>query len=382
MEKNLKRLHFRKKLTKEDKKTNILLGLVDLYIKSNAPIGSNFLKETLFKDLSSASIRNYFTKLEEEGYLEQVHISGGRIPTAKAFKEYALANINSEKIDKKDFLFLNKELKLDSKKITDFLIKASNSLSNLINASVFISLPRFDQDYISNIKLILLEDNKILSVIITDFGMIKTQTLYVKHPLTQNLLKKIEDFFLFRLNKKSQVNLSKEENRVAVFLYNEIIIRYVVGFASYTNEDIYKTGLSNLLSYEEFQDPIKLAESLSIFENSFQMNNILLNTIKKNKLSFYIADDLNKFEIDSKTSSIISIPYKINEIIAGAIVVLLPIRVDYKKIFAVLKEFTKILSTTLTKNISKYKISFHSNLEEDLKKLNKNKSILLEDKSK
>jgi heat-inducible transcriptional repressor len=378
----LKRLYFKKKLSKEDKKTNILLGLVDLYIKSNAPIGSNFLKETLFKDLSSATIRNYFTKLEEEGYLEQVHISGGRIPTPKAFKEYALANIDFEKIDKKDLSFLNKELKLDSKKITDFLIKSSDSLSNLINASVFISLPRFDQDYISNIKLILLEDNKILSVIITDFGMIKTQILYIKQTLNQDLLKKVEDFFLYRLNKKNEVNLSHDEKRIANYFYNEIIIRYVVGYASYTSEDVHKTGLSKLLSYEEFKDPIKLAESLSIFENSFQMNKILLNTIKKDTLNFYIADDLNIFDIESVTSSIVTIPYKINEITAGAVVVLLPIRAPYKTIFAILKEYTKILSTTLSKNISKHKISFHSTIEEDLKKINKNKSILLEDKSK
>ncbi|NGX56394.1 MAG: Heat-inducible transcription repressor HrcA [Candidatus Anoxychlamydiales bacterium] len=378
----MKKLYFKKKLTKEDKETNILLGLIDLYIKSNAPIGSNFLKENFFKDMSSATIRNYFSKLEEKGYLEQVHISGGRVPTSKAFKKYAEKNLDHKNIDKKDLDFLNQELIQDSKKITDFLIKSAESLSNLVNASVFLSLPRFDQDYISNIKLILLEDNKILCVIVTDFGMIKTQTLYIKKNVSEKLLSKIEEFFLYRMSKANKPFLMPEEKRIATHLYNEIMIRYVVGYASCNSEYIYKTGLSKLLSYDEFKDPIKLAECLSIFENSTKMNQILLDTIKNNQISFYIADDLLKFDIESQNSSIICMSYKINEIIAGAVVLLLPIRAPYKKIFAILKEYTKNLSNTLTKNIYKYKISFHSPLDKDLKKLNKNNSILLEDKSK
>ena len=62
-------------IKKQEKENNILLGLVELYIQTGKPIGSNTLKESGFDHLSSATIRNYFFKLEEQGFLSQQHSS-------------------------------------------------------------------------------------------------------------------------------------------------------------------------------------------------------------------------------------------------------------------------------------------------------------------
>ncbi|MBI5345703.1 MAG: heat-inducible transcriptional repressor HrcA, partial [Chlamydiae bacterium] len=81
-------------MTKQDKETAILFGLIELYIKMGEPIGSNSLREKGFEYMSSATIRNYFAKLEENGLLAQQHASGGRIPTPKAFELYARHHLN------------------------------------------------------------------------------------------------------------------------------------------------------------------------------------------------------------------------------------------------------------------------------------------------
>ena len=80
-----------KRMGKHDRERRVLLGLVDYYIQTGKPVGSNTLKEAGFGDLSSATIRNYFAHLEEEGYLLQSHSSGGRIPTHLAYRVYAHA---------------------------------------------------------------------------------------------------------------------------------------------------------------------------------------------------------------------------------------------------------------------------------------------------
>src|SRR5580693_4132773 len=78
-----------KKLPKNDREQAVLIGLVELYLKTGKPIGSSTLQDHGFESLSSATIRNYFSKMEAAGYLKQQHTSGGRIPTAKAFRLYA-----------------------------------------------------------------------------------------------------------------------------------------------------------------------------------------------------------------------------------------------------------------------------------------------------
>ncbi len=376
----MKKLFVKKRFTKETKELKILLGLVELYIKTNSPVGSNSLKESGFHNMSSATIRNYFAQLEKKGFLTQPHISGGRIPTAKAFKIYANHCLSNLKIEKKDDNLLRDKLNEEKRQITEYLNSSLELLSSLANLSVFQSSPRFDQDFINDIKLLCLDTNKILCVIVTDFGLIKTEILYSKLDLDEKSLKLIEDFFLWRMNKKPKPIIENQNIfKSAQRLYNEIMVRYIVGYTNVCTEDIYKTGLSQLLSYPEFKDPMLLAQALSIFENKDQMHKILSSTIKNDALTYFIGNDLEKFGLKAKNIALICIPYHISNIAVGAIGVLCPLRINYKKIFSILKAFSKYLSDNLTKNIYKFKITFRKS--SDFKKINQ-RSILLTDKSK
>ena len=94
-----------KRVGKQDRERKVLLGLVEYYIQTGKPVGSNALKESGFGDLSSATIRNYFAHLEETGYLIQSHSSGGRIPTDLAYRIYADENVLVESAAVKSDIF-------------------------------------------------------------------------------------------------------------------------------------------------------------------------------------------------------------------------------------------------------------------------------------
>jgi heat-inducible transcriptional repressor len=71
-----------------DKKEFLLQSIIRAYIENLEPIGSSQLKSMYDISYSPATIRGYFKKLGDEGYLEQEHISSGRTPTIEALKEY------------------------------------------------------------------------------------------------------------------------------------------------------------------------------------------------------------------------------------------------------------------------------------------------------
>ncbi len=71
-----------------DKKEFLLHSIIKAYIENLEPIGSSQLKSMYDISFSPATIRGYFNKLGEEGYLAQEHISSGRTPTTEALKEY------------------------------------------------------------------------------------------------------------------------------------------------------------------------------------------------------------------------------------------------------------------------------------------------------
>ncbi|PAF48877.1 hypothetical protein BKH41_04410 [Helicobacter sp. 12S02232-10] len=76
------------------KKDLLLDKIIQKYIHSQEPIGSEALKMSLSIKISSATIRNYFKILSEEGVLMQPHISSGRIPTHLALKNYWRSKLN------------------------------------------------------------------------------------------------------------------------------------------------------------------------------------------------------------------------------------------------------------------------------------------------
>ncbi len=376
----MKKLSIKKRFTKEDKERSVLLGLVELYIKTGEAIGSNTLKESGFKHMSSATIRNYFSSLEKKGFLKQQHTSGGRTPSSKGLKAYVDSIKEEKKPLKSELETLKKNLVKEDKKITDYLNHSCEFLSDLTNSSIFQSSPRFDQDFINSVKLLILDKNRVLCVIVTDFGLIKTEILYSNQDLDEKMIKTVELFFLWRMNKIEKPKINNQPlMKLSQHLYNELMVRYIVGFANVNIDEIYKTGLSKLLNFKEFKDPSLLAEALSIFENTTQMNLILQDAISKNTLTYYIGDDLEKFGYSVKNVSIICIPYYISNIAVGAIAMLCPIRSNYKKLFSSLKAYSEILSDNLTKNVYKYKITFHQSKDE---KTIKDKSILLDIKSK
>ncbi len=95
-----------------DKKEFLLHSIIKAYIKHLEPIGSSQLKSMYDISYSPATIRGYFKKLGDEGYLAQEHISSGRTPTIEALKEYwaKRLNLKLENIDKRALEYFAKEV--------------------------------------------------------------------------------------------------------------------------------------------------------------------------------------------------------------------------------------------------------------------------------
>lgn len=348
-----------KKLPKTDREQAVLLGLIELFLKGGKPIGSQTLQENGFESLSSATIRNYFSKMEELGYLKQPHTSGGRVPTAKALRLYADTYHDQGTIEKAQEEFLLSRMSKDSREVASTLHKAAEAFSEATQCAVFISAPRFDQDFVQDIRLIQLDSTKLLSVLITNFGLIRTETLYVERTVDAAFLRSVEEYFRWRMNQGEKPLFRDEaEVKMAQRIYNEIMVRHVVGYANFTNEDVIRTGMSKLLNYPEFNDATALASSLALLEDAGQMRLFLRECCKKQALSCWIGDELVPFVPKESECTIIAIPYRINQTTAGAIALLGPMRLPYRNLFGLAQVFSEQVSQALTEQMYQYKITF------------------------
>ncbi|HQD42118.1 MAG TPA: HrcA family transcriptional regulator, partial [Bacillota bacterium] len=72
----------------DDRKLKILQAVIADYISTAQPIGSRTIAKKYKLGISSATIRNEMSDLEEMGYLEQPHTSAGRIPSERGYRLY------------------------------------------------------------------------------------------------------------------------------------------------------------------------------------------------------------------------------------------------------------------------------------------------------
>jgi len=143
-------------------------------------------------------------------------------------------------------------------------------------------------------------------------------------------------------------------------IYNEIMVRHVVGYANFPEEDVFRTGLSKLLAYPEFNDAAALANSLSLLEDQNQMRALLRDCCKQNEIVSWIGNELCPFVPKDSECAVIAIPYRINQTVAGSIALLGPMRLPYRNLFGLLQVFSEQISRTLTDSVYKYKITFRT----------------------
>lgn len=97
-----------------NKKEFLLQSIIKAYIENCEPIGSSQLKTMYDITYSPATIRGYFKKLGDEGFLAQEHVSSGRTPTSEALKQYwsTKLNFNLAQVDEKAIEYYSKEIGL------------------------------------------------------------------------------------------------------------------------------------------------------------------------------------------------------------------------------------------------------------------------------
>jgi heat-inducible transcriptional repressor len=347
-----------KRPAKDERERLVLLALVELYLETGKPVGSSTLREKEFPTLSSATLRNYFANLEKAGYLRQQHSSGGRIPTEEAYKLYVAIYKDSPQLKEKEASTLRDQLSGNTREVARYLQSAAETLANMSECAVFLSSPRFDQDFVLDIKLVSIDTTRCLCILLTDFGMVHTEMLHLSEEISPKSLSKIADYLQARLSGLDKPKLTSEEERVAGQFYKEIMLRHIAANSNFSKEDIYKTGFSKLIGYPDFNNAASLASGLSLFENERDLRLLLQKTCESKGLCCFVGEDFQILSTEISGCSLIMIPYRIHQSIAGAIALLGPNRIPYRRLFGLLQVAAETVEETLTNSLYKFKITF------------------------
>ncbi len=342
----------------DDRKLKVLHAIINSYIISAEPIGSRTISKEYNFGLSSATIRNEMSDLEELGYLNKPHISSGRIPSDKAYRLYVNTILNKlkitedKKIKSKDKI--KKLLLSEVREIEQLIQNATKVLSEITNYTALAMTPQLKQSTLNHIQLIDISNNNILIVIVGDSGIVKNTIFKVDKTIPEDQLNIISNF----LNNKFR-GLTLEEIGIEINtgVLNEIydyklIIESIIPIISRSLDDMEEVdviadGVTNIFDFPEYKDISKAKAFISFIEDKDLITDILLNNAMDD-MAIVIGNENSYNEI--KDCSLIIATYNLGGKTIGKIGVIGPTRMDYYKVI----DAVRMLSINLTEVLDKY----------------------------
>ena len=169
-----------------DRRKKILNALVDSYITDAEPISSAAIKDKYMPDVSTATIRSELATLEEMGYLNQPHISAGRVPSSKAYKFYVDNILSSEaQFDEQE---IKSVLATKYASIKEIVKDSAKIVSDVTNYTSMLMISSTDNITVNDVKVIDMYDGTALVLIVTNNGSIKDKTIKLPESNIQNYI--------------------------------------------------------------------------------------------------------------------------------------------------------------------------------------------------
>lgn len=344
----------------DERKEEILYRIVENFIKTGNPVGSEFLYNNYKWNIKSATIRREMAEMEKMGYLTHSYTSSGRVPTDEGYRFYVDRILNNKKIleEKRVEMERCKE-KYDfseNQEVEEIIEKAVKLLVELTNYIVFISLPQPSLEVLRHIELVQLKPRKILSLIVTNTGFVYKKIIYVPEIITPNILERISCILN---NKLSGLTFEKimfsslleveEEIVYQTNLFRKVTRELINQILAVHKEEIHCEGIEYILEQKEFKKIENIQKVLGIIFKKEFLYNYVKEILDKSldEIKILIGKE-NKWE-EMEDFSLILANYKLNPRNYGIIGILGPKRMAYPTAISGIKFISNILSETFSK---------------------------------
>ncbi len=337
----------------DERKVKILEAIIRTYLETGEPVGSRTISKYTDLNLSSATIRNEMSDLEELGYLTAPHTSAGRIPSDQGYRFYVdhlLKSKDKEISDMKEFVIEHTE------KMEKVLKQVAKVLAQTTNYATMISSPNYNANKVKFIQLSQLDENQLLAVIVMETNIVRNKIIPLREPLDNETMLKLNVLLNSTLNGLSipQINLgtiSKMKEQAGD--HSDIVgvvLDAVAESISQEELEIYTSGATNIFKYPELSDSRKASELIYTLEEKQQLAALgsdSLSSETETGIQVYIG---NESPIQTmKDCSVVTATYELSEGVKGTVGIIGPKRMDYEKVMDSLKELKTQLDGILKK---------------------------------
>ena len=278
-------------------------------------------------------------ELEKEGYLDKVHTSSGRVPSAKGYRLYVDELLKEQNLSLEETKYIKDKLEIKVNEIEELTKITTNTLSEITHYTTVAIGPKNTDQLIEEIKFVLLGTRMLMCVIITDTGLVKEAIIKFDEDVREEQVQNLNHIFNAKLKGKPFEKIDKplEEYIFSELNYSIEVIKTIIDQINKVieeEEEIYYEGANKVFEQPEFQDVQMARNFLNILDKRDLVADLLSSEFADD-INVYIGDEND--EDGLKDFSVITFKQKINDKEMGTIGIIGPKRMDYSKVISVMK---------------------------------------------
>jgi heat-inducible transcriptional repressor len=335
---------------------SVLCAVVELHIRSGEPVASRQVARHSGLGLSPATMRNVMAELEEGGFLSRAHSSAGSVPSDKGFRHY----VDTMPRRSGPTPAIRRELEARMATMRRELVEDIEWVAQLIaeatsEAGVAVR-PMGDGPVLEAVSLVLLENHRVLGVIVTDDGSVEKRVLEIDGDRTREQLQTLSNYLTSRL---AGLTIRDIESLVdTMFLDEGSGVRELqieakeVAQQLFLSEgrdvEVWVAGTDNLLATSDFVDVERVRSLLTTLQNRAQIAQEFRKAFTRGRTQVLIGEESEATA--SGNLGMVATLYFRDSRRAGAVGVVGPRRMDYQRIVPVVEyvgdTLTQMLETS------------------------------------
>ncbi len=334
----------------DQRKLTILHAIIDEYILSANPVGSKSISQSGDIHLSSATIRNEMSDLEELGYLAQPHTSAGRIPSDKAYRLYVDNMLQRARLIDSEIRLMRGYCQERINGVQSVMRETAKALSSITHYTAMVLMPEMDMNRLKHLQLVPLNEGNALVVVVTDAGVATDAVIRVPSDLHADELERIsrritQQYYNCRMTtvgERIAKELGAELESRRSFLTE--LIGTIQRSTSPGSHLVELSGASNMLKLPEYSDMNKAMHFLKAVEGK----DALYQLLKKASVMEFTVTIGQENDIDElQDCSVVTASYRIGDTPFGTFGVIGPTRMQYGKVISAMECMRKSLSEAL-----------------------------------
>ena len=328
-----------------ERQQTILGCVIERYVALGKPIGSRAIAGRARIDWSSSTVRAELAVLEEQGYLTHPHTSAGRIPTEAGYRFYVRELLTSDRIPPS-----RGQLNLSRmrREVEDAIRETTSALSQITDLVAMVSAPPLQTATMHRVEVLRLQPRVVMVVVIASNGGVTKRVFTFEHEVDPGLVEWASSYLNERLDgigvgaSMLTTRLGDPELGPTERAFLEEISSAFTALQEPVEDNLYVDGAARLLSEEHAADLPQADGLMRALERRVQLLRTLRSALDERNVFVWIGEDNPQPEL--RSVSVVGANYGLGYRNLGAVGVMGPLRMDYARAIASVREAAGELS--------------------------------------